>query len=809
MNQGERYDPWELVFRGYKPDEESLRETLCALGNGVFVTRGAAEESTADGTHYPGTYLAGGYNRLVSRVGDQDVSNEDLVNLPNWLPLTFRIDDGDWFDLATVEILEFEQKLLIRDGILERRCRFRDAKRRETTLLSRRLVSMAEPHSAALMWLLVPDNWGGHLQIRSLLQGRVENAGVSRYRQLRGDHVEVLDAGVDGQAVWLHAKTTQSRIEIVETARTSVLDESGSPVAVESGVSSSSVRQDASVEARAGEPVHVEKLVSIFTSRDPALGDLREDAVADVRRNIGFDALARRHVRAWHSLWERCDVEVEVEDGCDLEPFSIQCALRVHAFHLLQTASGNTIGRDVGIPARGWHGEAYRGHVFWDEMFVLPFYSRVLPDLAESLMMYRVRRLEAARTNATLDGVEGALFPWQSGSSGREETQQIHLNPRSGAWDPDRSRLQRHVNAAIVVEVLRYVREQVDHAFMRRHGMDLLTEIARLWVSLAEWNDVRHAYEILGVVGPDEFHETSPGSGEDGLRNNAYTNIMASWCLRQAIIEVERLDDVGRRELESRVGLRADEIEQWRDIAARLYVPTDHEGNIDAFEGYSDLIELDWEAYRTKYGRIGRLDRILRAEGDSPDRYKLAKQADLVMLFYVLPAAEWKPLLASLGHSLSEGNVVRLVENYERRTSHGSTLSHIVHAGVLADLHAEGAWQHFVSALRSDLEDTQGGTTAEGIHAAIMAGTIQHVVERFAGIRIAGDFLDVRPALPPQLRSVRVPIEFRGRHVDILIGRDAVRIQVGSGGASGEAVPVDVNGQRVYVPPGGWRTVSA
>ena len=178
------------------------------------------------------------------------------------------------------------------------------------------------------------------------------------------------------------------------------------------------------------------------------------------------------------------------------------------------------------------------------------------------------------------------------------------------------------------------------------------------------------------------------------------------------------------------------------------------------------------------------------------------------MLFYVLPASEWKPLLASLGHPLTDEEAVRLVESYERRTSHGSTLSRIVFAGVLADMRQPGAWEHFTAALRSDLEDTQGGTTAEGIHAAIMAGTIRHVVERLAGIQVAAGAVTVRSALPKQLRSVRVPMEFRGRHVYICVTQDAVRIQVGGGGAPGEAVPVDVSGQRVYVPSGGWRSVS-
>jgi trehalose/maltose hydrolase-like predicted phosphorylase len=79
-------NPWTLVYDGFDPLDERLREALCTLGNGYFATRGAAPEAAADAVHYPGTYVAGCYNRLVSRVAGREVENEDLVNVPNWLP---------------------------------------------------------------------------------------------------------------------------------------------------------------------------------------------------------------------------------------------------------------------------------------------------------------------------------------------------------------------------------------------------------------------------------------------------------------------------------------------------------------------------------------------------------------------------------------------------------------------------------------------------------------------------------------------------------------------------------------------------
>lgn len=125
-------DPWVLSYDGFDAENEGLREALCALGNGVFVTRGASEESVANGTHYPGTYLAGGYNRLESEISGRTVVNEDLVNFPNWLPLTFRPEDGDWLTPRSVDFLSYRQELRVREGILVRRFTVRDAEGRRT-----------------------------------------------------------------------------------------------------------------------------------------------------------------------------------------------------------------------------------------------------------------------------------------------------------------------------------------------------------------------------------------------------------------------------------------------------------------------------------------------------------------------------------------------------------------------------------------------------------------------------------------------------------------------------------------------------
>jgi trehalose/maltose hydrolase-like predicted phosphorylase len=210
-----------LAYEGFDPEREGLREALCTLGNGRFATRGAAPESRADDVHYPGTYAAGIYNRLTTDLGSREVENEDLVNLPNWLPLAFRIEGGPWFDVRAVELLEYRQELDLRGGILIRHVRFRNRDGLESTVTQRRFVHMDDAHVAGLETSVVAENWSGRLDVRSELDGTVVNAGVPRYRDLANRHLRLVEQGaVDNESVGLVVETTQSHVRIAFAART-------------------------------------------------------------------------------------------------------------------------------------------------------------------------------------------------------------------------------------------------------------------------------------------------------------------------------------------------------------------------------------------------------------------------------------------------------------------------------------------------------------------------------------------------------------------------------------------------------------
>ncbi len=281
-------------------------------------------------------------------------------------------------------------------------------------------------------------------------------------------------------------------------------------------------------------------------------------------------------------------------------------------------------------------------------------------------------------------------------------------------------------------------------------------------------------------MGPDEFHDAYPDAAAPGLNNNAYTNVMAVWVLCRAKDVIGLLSATRRAELMTRLDISPKEIERWDDISRKMYLPFHGEGIISQFEGYDALREFDWEKYRTQYGDIQRLDLILESEDDSPNHYKLAKQADVVMLFYLFSAEELGDLFARLGYPLGYDMIPKNVAYYAARTSNGSTLCNVVFAWVLARSDRPSAMAFFAKALQSDVTDIQHGTAAEGVHLGAMAGSVDQVLRVSTGIEAKGGVLLLNPQLPPEMESFEMCIRYRGHSLELHLTRDALTIR-GSG----------------------------
>jgi trehalose/maltose hydrolase-like predicted phosphorylase len=769
---------WTLAYDHLDLSEEGLREALTSTGNGYFCTRGAAEWADADSVHYPGTYMHGGYNRATTILAGRPIVNEDLVNLPNWLVLKLMIEGEEPIDLRNVEILSYQHELDVRTATVSRVLRFRDRAGRETILSSRRFVSMANRHQGAIEWTIVPENWSGRIEVLTALDGQVRNWGVARYRKLEGRHLNpVTTRLIEPDTIALVAQTRQSRIYIAEAARTRAYGEHGEIEPQRSLYRMEDYIHQVLAFDVEDKPVRVEKMVALYTSRDYAINESLESATKAAGRYGTFAETFERHAKTWDELWSVCDMHIPKDEW-------VQLLVRVHISHILQVCSPHTADLDAGVPARGLGGEAYRGHVFWDELYIYPFLNFRLPEITRELLMYRYRRLDEARAAAEEAGYRGAMYPWQSGSDGKEETQLVHLNPRSGRWDRDLSRNQRHVGAAIFYNIWRYYQVTGDFEFLLAYGAEMMLEIAHFWSSVAHFNAERGRYEIHGVMGPDEFHEKYPDSDEEGLRNNAYTNVMAAWIgeISQRVLEL--VPERQRRSLCDKIGCSEDEIHGWEEISRRMFVPFHADGIISQFEGYENLAELDWEGYRARYGSIQRLDRILKAEGDTSDRYKVSKQPDALMLFFLFSEDELRRIFKRLGYEYTPDTARKNIAYYEPRTTHGSTLSYVVHSAILAESDPERSWEMFLAALESDVLDVQGGTTKEGIHMGVMAGALDLVQRGYVGAEIKDTTLCFDPKPNERLEDLLLHIRYRKTPVEVVLEKERLTVAAQTDGFS-------------------------
>ena len=284
---------------------------------------------------------------------------------------------------------------------------------------------------------------------------------------------------------------------------------------------------------------------------------------------------------------------------------------------------------------------------------------------------------------------------------------------------------------------------------------------------------------------------------------------MAVWAIVRALDALDALPLRNRLDLMETLGIHGRELDRWDEVSRRMYVPFHCPDPtaalrgcevISQFEGYDDLAELDWQGLRERYGNIQRLDRILEAQNDSVNRYKASKQADVLMLFYLLSAEELRELFARMGYRFTPEQIPKTVDYYLHRTSHGSTLSGVVHAWVLARGNRARAMRYFQQVLASDVADIQGGTTAEGIHIAAMAGSIDLLQRCFTGLETRSDRLILNPMWPESLGALRMPIYYRGYRLHLtVVGRSA---EISVDPADHPPIEVECRGRVQTLTPG-------
>ncbi len=758
--------PWNVVYYGYNPGKnEYAKETLLTVGNGFIGLRGTTSEMEISDANYPALYLAGLYNNVGSQVADKTIYNEDFVNAPN-LQKMYLIIDGKRIDIEHNQILYMKRQLHLKTGLFTAWTTLRLADGKEIAIQAEKIVSMKDIQQYAIRYTFTPLNFDSEITFISEADGEVYNYNVERYRSLTKKHLQVTNVQTEKDVMALESKTTHSDITVSQQAKLRKDQHSLTNLITEQ--QNNKIIQKVQVNAKKQTTYTFEKTVFVRQSKQ---GEALPKTDLQMLTFPTFEECLQHSSKYWSRLWQKAGINITGD-------IMSQKLLNLHTYHLLVSASprGNQ-GLDASVTARGLHGEAYRGHIFWDELFIFPFYILHFPEIVKPLLLYRYNRLEMAKKEAKDAGYQGAMFPWQSSLDGSEQSQELHLNPISQTWKKDNSRLQRHISLAIAYNIWLYWHTTQDKSFMNNYGLEMLLEIAHFWESAAVYNPTSKRYEINHVMGPDEFHESYPEAERSGLKNNAYTNMMVVWLFE----EIERIrnefsqTDFSR--VQEKTAVKDQILDKMKEIKHQLTLEINEEGIIAQFEGYFDLKDLDWQYYKEKYDNIYRMDRILNAEGKSADDYKVAKQADSLMMFYNFSKEQVTNILENLHYQMPKDYVQKNLNYYLARTSHGSTLSRVVHAQLAAMVGDQKlSWDLYQEALYSDYRDIQGGTTAEGIHAGVMAATLYIPLTTFAGLDIREDTVHFLPNLPQAWKSLQFSVTIRGIDYSVTVSHETITI---------------------------------
>lgn len=726
---------WSLSETAFDPCRMRAKETLFNIGNGVYCTRGAFEESYPGET--PATFASGLYD-------DTPTYQTELVNLPNWLWLQVWAGDEP-FRMDRGTVLSYVRTLDIYGGCLKRRVVWRSPGGGTLELVWERWISLADAHAMGIRMRITSQDYRGKIEIRGGLDGWVDNAGVRHWDLNRQGHI-------DRGGGYLHLQTKNTNLAVCQAFVMKVEGRGCASIARDDAPWTPGVRAVMSVDA--GQTVSVEKLVALFCEHNipeadknsPGF-DLVETTLVHLQQmeHRGYEALLRESQADWAKEWEECAVTIEGDP-------EIELAVRFNLYHLLIAAPRNLAYG--GMSARGLSGFGYHGHIFWDaEIYMLPFLSYTRPQLARHMLLYRYHTLTGARANAREKGWRGSMFAWESAATGEEAT------PR---WVPEKNGVELEriwsgdlsvfTTAVVAWAAYQYWQIAGDDAFMEDYGAEIILDTARFWESRAEWDAENGCYEFNDVIGPDEFHLH--------VDNNAFTNHLARWNLETAQEIWDWLRQKSHQKAESVISsleLAEPDFRRWAEISENIAIHFDMEtGLIEQYDGYFDLEEVNLADYEPRLQSIQVILGIQRSQ----NKLQITRQPDVLLLLYLV------------GDLLDRQKIEYNYQYYLPKTdlSHGSSLGNSIVAALAARLgQAQEAYRYLRDALRVDLADTFGNTR-DGFHTGNAGGIWQALALGFAGLQVStGGEYTLQPCLPPHWRRVAFSIYLRGKRYAIEI----------------------------------------
>ncbi len=773
-------DPWRLVEKSFSLDDAGVTETLFAVGNGYLGLRGNHPEGR--NAHEHGTFINGFHEIFPIRHAEQAYGfaeiGQTIINAPDAKVMRVYVDDEP-LSLDVADVREYERVLDLRDGVLRRHILWTTPSGKDVRLDFARMVSFEEKHVAVMQLDVTVLNADAPVTVSCQLLNRqdgedvyggtptgVAHKGGFDPRKAERIHERVLqpeEYWQDGVRSALSYRVTQSGMTVAVVA--DHLIETDNEYSARTLIEPDIAKNVFRVQAKAGVPIRVTKLVSYHTSR----GVPAREIVDRCRRTLdrvqteGVEAQFARQ-RAWlDDFWHRSDVRIAGHEA-------LQQATRWCLFQLAQAAAR---ADGQGVAAKGVTGSGYSGHYFWDtEIYVLPFLAYTTPLWARNALRMRTLMLPAARHRAYQLNEAGALFPWRT------------INGEEASAYYAAGTAQYHINADVCFALAKYVRTTGDVAFLYRDGIDIAVETARLWTTLGFWRGTdgrgegEETFHIHGVTGPDEYTTV--------VNDNLFTNVMARFNLRFAARVVREMADADAeayRVMVDRLALDPAEPEAWERAAEAMHIPYSETLGIHP----QDAVFLERELWDLENTPEGQRPLLLHFHPLVIYRYQVLKQADVVLALFLQ------------GNHFTPDEKLADFEYYDPLTTGDSTLSAVVQAILAAEVgYQDLALEYFTQSIFVDLADLHHNA-ADGVHVASAGGVWTALVSGFGGMRDHFGDLSFDPRLPVGWDELAFTLHWHGTRLAISVTRSELRVAA----SEGDAVTFRVRGTTHTVEPGG------
>lgn len=735
---------WIVSETRFNSDNLGKVEAIFALGNGYLGIRSATEEQYLG--EIRNLFVAGTFNKF------DDFEVTELPNVADILQLDITLNN-EKFSLEKGRLKEYRRDLNLKNGELVRRVVWENTQGHQFLLNFRRFVSLKNLHLIGQKVEIVPLNCDAEIKISSGINGQVTNSGAQHFHE--GEK-----RIYDKKFIQLLKQTTQSKIDfVINVAHSYFIDRQNVDVEQKMVIDRRKVFTEGKIFLKRNQQLNFEKISTVYTSRDKdyiggySLEELRHKSLDALKEDSddGYNLLFSKSSECWNNIWSEIDIKIDSKNNFD------QLAIRFAQYHLIIMTPAHD--NRFGIAAKGLTGEGYKGHSFWDtEIFILPFFSYTLPDIARNLLIYRYNTIDGARNKAKNNGYEGAMYPWESAFTGDEVTPiwgavDIVTGEATKIWS---GFIEQHISSDISFAVWQYYMLTNDQDFMNNYGYEIIFETATFWQSRLEWNEDQQKYYLNNVIGPDEYKEH--------VNNNAFTNHTVHWNIEIAIMYYKELKE-SNRELWNQLNTRLkieDSYQKWISKIDKIYLPKPGKDLvIPQDDTYLSKKIIDLTKYKNQT-RVGTIFDDYNLE--QVNQIQVSKQADIMVLFYLLE------------NRFSQEVKLANWNYYEPKTLHDSSLSFSTHSVLASDMgESELAYELFQKAASIDLGSNMKSSD-HGIHAAAMGGVWQAVVNGFGGIRMIDGNLRISPRLPKNWNSLEFKIIWKEKLLSVKITKNKVLI---------------------------------